>query len=155
MTENVGNCLNTNCRDPGILREIKQKLESEWAKNPRKIQVLDSVKASLQAEQFVCEYVTEKSIVQEEGSTGETGIPTYLRATLTSSTGAANDCIYNVKDVIEYDPQDIDFILDTKKIEEVPYKNGQPINLPILYYYDGNKPNINSKINQIAMRFPS
>lgn len=146
-------CPPMNCRDPALLNDIKNKLQAKWAPNTKKIQTLKSITASLQTEQFICEYKATKDVI-EERLTNEAGIETNLKVTVEQNVSGSS-CTYSAKSVEEFDPDEIDYVFDLKTLEQTPYKNGQRISLPILFNLNLSSPpaNLNPDIRLDAKLF--
>ena len=129
-----------NCRDPAILRSVKQRLETRYA-SPNSVPNFKSISQSFLNGANVCEYqmlkdVATKNTITQQFTT-ETDMSTYVSAVFNvNPTG----CTFTLKEATEYFPDDITYVTDPVTKIQSPYINKVKVKIPTLYDYDETQP---------------
>jgi hypothetical protein len=129
-----------NCRDPAILRSVKQRLETRYA-TPTSVPNFKSISQSFLNGANVCEYqmlkdVATKNIVSQQFAT-ETDMTTYVSAVFNVNT---TGCTFTLKEATEYFPDDITYQADPVTKIQSAYINKVKVQIPTLYDYDETQP---------------
>jgi hypothetical protein len=129
-----------NCRDPTILRSVKQRLEARYGSTTI-IPNFKSISQSFLNGTNTCEYqmlkdVATRNRISQQFAT-ETDMTTYVSATFNvNPTG----CSFTIKEATEYFPDDITYRTDPKTDIQTAYINNVPVTIPALYGYDETQP---------------
>ena len=129
-----------NCRDLTILRSVKQALETKYS-TPNIINTFKTVTQSFNTGSSTCEYMMQKDIstkntVLNTFPVSDAGVDTYVSATFTKAAAA---CTFTLSTVMEYLPDNITTVPDSKGTD-IFYLNGTQVILPFLYNYDNTTP---------------
>jgi len=141
-----------NCRDPALLRSVKQRLETRYA-TPTSVPSFTSVTQSFLNGSSVCEYQMIKDLATKNNISNlfstETDVPTYVSATFAvNPTG----CTFSLSEATEYFPDTITTRTDSTTGVQNTYVNGVLASIPTLYDYDTTQPSpkVNTQVQILS-----
>jgi hypothetical protein len=130
-----------NCRDPAILRSVKQRLETRYGTSTS-VPIFKNVSQSFLNGANVCEYQMAKDVASKNATSMQFTSMEYDMTTYVSATFDVNPtgCSFSIKEATEYPPESVAYkknpttgLLDT-------YVNGVLGSVPTLYDYDETRP---------------